>query len=330
MKTRTKTETKMNELFPNWTLKFSDEITTEVFDEPTVYTPKFDERYSFPELEAVQLLTVIGKPQRNNIWISGPTGSGKTSLVRNLAAKLRVNYFEMNGHVHMTPANMFGRWTVRNGETHFQHGIMTKWLREGGWLLVNEYSTLDPDVVNSFKSVLEDPRYLCLTDNDDEIIHAHPDCRIIVADNTKGRGDDSGFFPNTHVHSMADMRRFHGHIVVDYILAEQETAMLKTQFPSIAPKAIEGFVKVANQTRKAYKEGSMQRVLSTAELINWAENYDLFATAHTSARISFLNSYEPEAATAVRNVIDAEFGNEDAETLVNEAAAARASDKTEV
>lgn len=328
--TREKIVKPMREVFANWKYGFEDDETVSIFSQPTHRTPKLDPHYSFPEQVALEMLSVLDKPQRNNVWIAGPSGSGKTSLVTNLAALHNVNLFTTLAHQRWTPANAFGKWIVKNGETHFRYGIVPKWLREGGWLLINDFSTLDPEMVNSLKTILEFPRYITLTENDDEVIEAADpeDCKLIVSDNTLGRGDDTGQFVNTNVQSVADMRRFNAFIVLDYIGEAQEVAMLTSQFRDLPDKVAEKFVKIANATRHAFKVGDSGRVLSTAEVVNWAENYLIFATAHYSARISFLNGYEPKDATRIRELINNEFGQEDSETLQNTAAAARASDKT--
>lgn len=319
---------KMSDLFPHWKQTFADDNTYEVgVFENHPLIPVLNENYSFPEDTALELLTVLEKPVRNNVWIHGPTQAGKTTLVRNLAAVVQRPLFEINGNVHLLPSSFFGKPRARAGETYFQHGIVVKWLRHGGWLLINEYDTLDTECVNALKSVLEFPRRLTLVEHDDELIEGHPDCRLIVACNTQGRGDDTGMFINTQVQSIADMARFNAFLEVDYIAEDQEKAMLATMFPDVPAKAIENIVKVANATRAQFKRGQLTRVISTAEAINWCENYQLFYTGHHAARISFLNGYDDTARTAVRELINNAFGQEDSEVLNDARAAARASDK---
>ena len=334
---RTKINVRMSELYPNWKHGFEDNEVATIFERPTSRTPKLDPNYSFPEIVALELSSVLDKPTRNNVWLSGPSGSGKTDLVKNLAAVHNANFFSVYAHQRWTPANAFGKWVVQAkaggvSETVYQYGIVPKWLREGGWLLINEFSTLDPEMTNALKPILEFPRRIILTENDDEMIEAEnpEDCKLIVTDNTMGRGDDSGMFVNTNVQSAADMRRFNAFLYLDYLPDTQEKEMLARLFPDLPKKAIEGFVAVANKTRNAFKNGECARPLSTAEVINWADHYQLFVTAHYSARISFLNSYDAKDATRTRELINNEFGQEDSETLQNAQAAARASDKIEV
>lgn len=294
-----------------------------VYEEPHERTPELNEDYKLPETVAMEFMTIINKDSRNNIYIAGPTGAGKTEFVRVMAARSNAALWELNGHAHMTPAHAFGSWRVRGGETVFEHGTVSLWLKHGGWLLINEYDTFDPAMVNSLKSIFEEPRRVRLTDNGDEIILGHPDCRAIVTCNTWARGDESGMFVNTEVQSIADLRRFHAFLVLDYLEEDAEVEMLQAMFEEVPSKYIEGFVKVANETRAAFKANQLRRVLSTAEVINWTENYHLFDNPWYAARVSFLNGYEDEARVTVQELINGVFGQEDKQTLEDGSAADR-------
>lgn len=318
---------KTKTLFEDWNVGFADEDEYTIFAEPDDTTPILDTSYIFPKNPTLYLLSILEKEKRNNVWISGPSGSGKSSLVRNLAAKLNSRFYEINGDEHKTTKDVFGRRLVQAGDMTFQYGIVAKWMKSGGILLLNEYDTFDSSVVNAFKSCLEFPRRLVLSDNDDEVVNGHPDCKLIVTCNTLGRGDDTGQFVNTQTQSIADLRRFDAFIEVDFIDEEQEKLMLAKMFDSLSEKTIANFVQVASRTRDAFKKGASDRALSTAELINWAENYTIFAAAHLSARISFLNSYPPVARQAVKEAINTTFGHEDREILENKEAAERANAK---
>jgi len=323
-----KTKTvKMSELFSNWTQAFAEDNTYEVGVEDHPLIPTLDPNYSFPEDAALEVLTLLEKKVRNNLWVQGPTQAGKSTLIQNLAAVIRRPLFRLNCNVHMTPSHFFGKTRARAGETYFMYGVIVKWMRTpGAWLLMDEYDTLDTECTNALKSVLEFPRRACLTEHDDEMVEGHPDNRLIVACNTRGRGDDTGMFINTQVQSIADLARFNGYIEIDYIGEEQEKALLAKMFENVPKKAIDNIVAVANKTREQFKRGQLARVISTAEAINWCENYALFYTGHHSARISFLNGYDEVSRTAVKELINNAFGQEDSEVLNDARAAARAAD----
>lgn len=320
----------MGELFPEWKAKFTDDTYT-IYTDHDEHTPRLNPYYVFPEKATLELMSILEKKERNNVWLFGNTGSGKTTLVRNVSAKTGERVFQINGNSHVIPQDLLGRpWIKPGGEIVFKYGIVAKWLKTGGLLLINEYDTLDSEVVNSLKSALEYPRSLSLQENDDEVIWGHPDCKLVVTNNTQGRGDDSGMFVNTNVQSIADLRRFNAFIEVDYIDEASERALLTKMFPAAPEEVVKHIVDCANRSREAYKKKSLGRVISTDECITWCENYMLFGTGHHSARISFLNAYEDEARMAMKDIINAVFGNEDQETLYNAQVAARSADQADV
>lgn len=293
-----------------------------------VGTPPLRERfplYQMPTRLGVEVLSVMEKPTRNNIWLFGPSGAGKSDFVRELHARIKCPLWEINAHEHMTPANLFGRTVVRNASTQFVEGVVPRWLRCGGTLLINEYTTLRPDVMNVLKSVLEVERTLTLTESEDLTpIVGHPSCRLIVTDNTNGRGDDSGLYVNTNAQSVADLRRFSAFFELDYLSADEEKALLRRFADGIiAADAANGLqttitddtiakiVKVATSTRTNQKTSATTRSLSTGDLLNWLENAQILPTIHDAARVSFLSSYSPGDLRATSELINAEFGAPD-------------------
>lgn len=298
-----------------------------VFAEPDHRTPKRNKNYALPPVAASEFLTIVMKEQRNNIYVAGPTGSGKSTLVEYMAALCNAPLWKINGDAYFTRSHFLGSWRVKGGSTYFQYGVIPQWLRYGGWLLINEYDTLPPEVVNCLKSVMEEERCIALTENGDEEIVGHPDCRLIVTANTLGRGDDTGLYVNTEIQSAADLRRFHGFILVDYLDATVETAMLVKQFPALPVTAVTLMVEVANLVRAAYKARKLLRPLSTAELVTWADNYSWFDSIHHAAEISFLNGFDPTLAAAVRETITIKFGEKDSEVLLSKEIAARGASK---
>lgn len=306
-------------LFPDFGKAAGTVITgkIEIFDQPGPLTPELDEYYVFPEEQTLDLLTILEKPRRNRPYIKGWSGTGKTTLIFNLAAKIGAEVMEWNADSFQQRSSLIGRWIVNAaGETVFQYGILPKAMMGGYWLIINEIDTIDPHTLNVLKPVLEDPPRLTLLENDGEVIHAHPDFRVIATGNTWARGDATGMFVNTMVQSDADQRRWSARILLDYMENSAEKEMLKRYFGDQLEKEEPGqFVQVANKVREAFKAGKIDKTFSPAELVNWCENFLVCGKGpHHAARLSFLNSCEPAVATAISEMVIAVFGPESGTT----------------
>ena len=61
------------------------------------------------------------------LYVFGPTGCGKSSIVRQLAAKLRYPVWEVTGHSRLEFPELVGHHTVKDGNMSFEDG------RPGNW-----------------------------------------------------------------------------------------------------------------------------------------------------------------------------------------------------
>lgn len=285
----------------------------EIYETPGPLTPSRDPHYIFPEEQTLDMLAILEKTQRNRVYIKGWSGTGKTQLAFNLAAVINAEVMEWNADAFQQRSSLIGQWTVRDGGTVWEYGILPKAMMRGCWLVINEIDTIDPHTLNVLKPVLEDPPRLTILENGGEVITAHPDFRIIATANTWARGDASGMFINTHVQSDADARRWSARILLDYLDPAVEEKMLKGYFPKVSDKTISQFVQVASRVRDAFKAGKIDKTFSPAELINWCENYTVLGRGvHHAARLSFLNALEPDVQTAIDEMITLVFGQSDA------------------
>ena len=70
------------------------------FDTSTPYTPQPDPNYLFHESSREVVVWLLGKS--DPLYLFGPPGAGKTSLVKELASRINYPVFEVTGH---TPGN---------------------------------------------------------------------------------------------------------------------------------------------------------------------------------------------------------------------------------
>lgn len=134
------------------------------------------------------------------VFIYGASGTGKTSLVKQIAALTQrpVRRVSLNGETSV--GDFVGHWTVNDKkETVFVKGLLPKAMEEGHILQLDEVDAMQPEVGFILQQVLEQDGHLLLTDTGEEIA-PHPDFRLVATANTLGFGSDSGLYGSgTHV-----------------------------------------------------------------------------------------------------------------------------------
>jgi len=165
---------------------------------------KEDGLYYFPQFTQ----NIVNRINLNSpIFLSGPTGSGKSEFVEYLASVMDKNLYEIDFSVGTTEANIIGRILVENGETKFFDGLLPKAMKEGAWILFDEIDFAEPEHLAVLQQVLAG-KPLVITQNKSEVIIPHPDFRIFATANTKGRGDETQSYTGTNVLNISFIDRF--------------------------------------------------------------------------------------------------------------------------
>lgn len=211
------------------------------------------------------------------IWISGPTGCGKTLGVKWVASKLNYPVFEITATPDMGAADLFGHIGLESGETVWIDGALACAMRQGGIFLLNEIDYLQPSLAAGLNTVL-DGSPLRIPDTGD-VIMPEPGFRFIATANTSGNGDMSGLYVGTNAQNMAFVNRFIN-ITASYVDTRQETQFLAKKFQTLDKNIIKCLTKFASITRNAvsgskvsddYADivGELQVPISTRALMRW-------------------------------------------------------------
>lgn len=278
-------------------------------DKPLI--PRIDENYVFPPEPTQVLVNVLSLRGNNPVWIKGLSGTGKSTLIRQVCARLRIPLYEIEGSASLTLKTLLGTTAAGDGKTFFEERLLLKWLRGGGVLCVHEYDTLDPLLVNALKPIMEEPPHYNVPELS-ERVEGHPDCKVVVTCNTWGSGDQTGLFgANTHKQSDADLRRFCAFIEVDYLPVDVEVKMLQQIFSLEAPGDIEQarqVVTFAGAVRAAFRKGDSDFTLSPAQLINWLRlTLKMKCGFRKAAEYAFINKLTQQTREAVVQMLDAVY-----------------------
>lgn len=205
--------------------------------------------------------------QSEPLWISGPTGCGKTTFVEQMGARLGIPMLVIAAHGQYDVADLLGETGAVRGSTYHQDGPLPMAMENGLTLVIDEGDTPNPAIMIAMHGPLEGrPLYL---NKAGRTVHPHPDFRVIIVANTKGLGEGRALHRGTQTFNSATLNRF-WKMRYDYLPKEQESEAIRINAhinKSIADKLAD----IATDVRAAHDRDELSFSLSTRELIRWAE-----------------------------------------------------------
>mgnify|MGYP000721044784 FL=1 len=241
----------------------------------SAYTPAIDHDYIFHESSRDVVVWFLN-PQ-DPLYVFGPCGCGKTSCIKQLAARLNYPVFEVTGHGRLEFADLVGHLTVKNSTMTFEYGPLALAMRYGAIILLNEIDLTSPEIAAGLNSVL-DGSPLCIAENGGELIAPHPMFRLVATANTNGGGDDTGLYQGTQRQNLAWLDRF-TICEVGYPSADVEKSLLTRRFPSLPESLCATMVDYANEVRKLFMgeastsnlTNAIEVTFSTRSLLRWGD-----------------------------------------------------------
>jgi cobaltochelatase CobS len=297
---------KLKDLFGANPFGNPDRATIEAFKAPRPNTPKTDPNYYFnPEILAVVLYAI--QNQNMKLLLVGPTGSGKTSIAEQVAARLNRGFYRINFDGDITRADLVGQWvlTVKN-EMHFQYGILPKAMREGAVLVLDEWDCVNPSVGMVLQSMIEG-KPLTITETG-EVIEPHPDFRLIATANTVGQGDDTGLYNGTQPQNFATLDRFTVVEHVDYPTQAKEKKILTQTTGITDDDVLDKLTRTAKLIREAFVKQEIRATMSTRTVVNAARLMLDWGSPKRAYTLGFLNKLTTEDQNVCLEVIQRIWG----------------------
>uniref|UniRef100_A0A0E0QZY5 Midasin n=1 Tax=Oryza rufipogon TaxID=4529 RepID=A0A0E0QZY5_ORYRU len=206
------------------------------------------------------------------VLLQGPTSSGKTSLVRFLAAQTGHEFVRINNHEHTDLQEYLGTYvTDSHGKLQFQEGALVKAVREGHWIVLDELNLAPSDVLEALNRLLDDNRELFVPELQ-ETIPAHPNFMLFATQNPPvlygGRKILSRAFRNRFIEVHVDE------------IPEDELITILEQRCSIACSYATRMVQVMKdlQTHRQNSRvfAGKHGFITPRDLFRWANRYRLF------------------------------------------------------
>jgi len=291
--------------------------------EHMAYVPRKKELYHFRVTMLRRFTEWMYNPEGDACLLVGPTGSGKTSLVEQIAARLRWPTITVSAHSRMEMPELTGYNLPYTDpvsgdlQTRFVDGPLTKAMREGFIFVLDEYDTLDPAVSVGLHAVLEG-RPLVIPENGGEIIHPHPNFRFVACGNTAGQGDENSLYAATMQQNLATLDRFRVY-EVPYIDKKDELALLAVTSPDLGDVTREAMVEIATSIRNRHegKDGGnfLSVTMSTRTLLRWGRIACAYmdlgeeAPLKTALEEALLNRCDAVQRLAINQIAKSVIGN---------------------
>ena len=116
------------------------------------------------------------------VMLKGPTGCGKTRFVEHMAWRLHRPLVTVACHDDLSASDLTGRYLVRDGETVWQDGPLTRAVRLGAICYLDEIVEARQDTVVVIHPLSDDRRVLPL-DKAGELVLAAPGFQLVVSYN---------------------------------------------------------------------------------------------------------------------------------------------------
>jgi cobaltochelatase CobS len=250
---------KASEVFPEIKLKQDFDLPFFTWDGVHPDVPKQDEHYIFREKELTRVLYAIITNKR--AYLQGHTGSGKTTLIEQIAARLSFPFVRVNFDSEITRMDFIGRDTLDvddGGQTisTFVEGILPKAMAQPCFFCADEIDFVRPDVAYVLQAALEG-NSLRITEDGDRVVKPHPMFRMFATGNTVGQGDEEGMYQGARPQSMALLDRFTVWLRVDYLNKEQREDLVMRHNPSLDSKTLKVLSQYIDEHLEAFTGGKI-------------------------------------------------------------------------
>lgn len=274
-------------------------------EEVRSFIPAEDAEHVWPEKETEWF--VVGLAHGDRSFLTGPKGSGKSSMPTQVAAKLRIPVMRVNCRADMESSALFGQPSIEDGTLEWIPGPAEVLGKSGGILIVDEMTAAPAGISMAMQWMLEKDGKIFLpdkpSDSGEKFIDPHPWFRVCATDNTVGQGDTTGTYVGAQVQNEATIDRFSLTINMDYMPKSQEIKVIKSRVPGLPEQVYKDMVGLAQLVRKSYNQDQIQSTMSPRSLVNWAEKTKYYGDVMVALRLAYFDKLTEDDQKEVNEYI---------------------------
>ena len=298
------------------------ELKVEGFSKKNEYVPDIDKHYKFDR--DTTLAIIAGFKYNKKVIIHGYHGTGKSTHIEQIAARLNWPCIRVNLDSHISRIDLIGKDAIvlKNNKqvTEFQEGILPWSMQNPVALVFDEYDAMRPDVAFLMTKVLESEGGLTLLEKN-KVIKPNNYFRLFATANTIGLGDTTGLYAGTQQINQAQLDRWNIITTLNYLSLENEMSIILAKNKNFNnPKGkekISNMIKVASLTRKGFIAGDISTLMSPRTVLHWAENTQIFKDIGYAFRVTFLNKCDEIEKNIIAEYYQRCFGEDLPESMIN-------------
>ena len=196
------------------------------------------------------------------VMLKGPTGCGKTRFVEYMAFRFKRPLYTVACHEDLFASDLIGRYLLKNDETVWMDGPLTRAVRIGAICYLDEIVEARKDTAVVIHPLSDDRRLLSI-DKKGETLKAHPDFLLVISFNP-------GYQSVLKDLKQSTRQRFVS-IDFDYPTAQKETDIVSHE-GGVAPETARQLVALAHKIRRIREQGltegaSTRLLIYAAQLI---------------------------------------------------------------
>ena len=304
------------------TFGIDSDMQVDAFSKKNEFVPEIDKDYKFDRDTTLAILA--GFKYNKRVIVHGYHGTGKSTHITNVAARLNWPCIRVNLDSHISRIDLIGKdaIVIKDGKqvTEFQEGILPWSIQNPVALVFDEYDAMRPDVSFLMTKVLEAEGGLTLLEKN-KVIKPNNYFRLFATANTIGLGDTTGLYTGTQQINQAQLDRWSITTTLNYLSLEKEMEIVLAKNKNLnnakGKEKVANMIKVASLTRKGFIAGDISTVMSPRTIIHWAQNSSIFKDTGYAFRVTFLNKCDELEKNIIAEYYQRCFGEDLPESLIN-------------